>query len=99
MLNIDRKELLKQARELDHGYSHKTFKVTYLGPTNTRGSRVKIKDCNQGKNITIPFNDECKTSTECAIMFLIEHEFKVLGVVNSGSKDNLIICDWTVRSL
>jgi hypothetical protein len=48
----------------------RAFKIGYLGPTNYRGSRVKIEDIRRNKKIIISYNYEFDNTKDIAIDYL-----------------------------
>lgn len=54
----------------------RTFEIKYLGPTNSQGSRVKIKDLRFGTSKTIQYNYAYNNITEVAKNYL---EFKYIN--------------------
>lgn len=53
--------------------------VSYLGATNTRGSRIKIKSERFEQSVTISYDHECNNSLDGAKKWLKENEFEVIG--------------------
>ena len=52
----------------------------YLGPTNTKGSRIKITDKWFKKSITIPYSYEYSTGYENVLAYLINKGWKPIGM-------------------
>ena len=50
----------------------KLIKVSYLGPTNTRGSRVSIKDLLRKKKKIIPYDYSKTNIIDMAIEYLVD---------------------------
>lgn len=55
------------------------FYVKYLGPTNSRGSRVKIETKRFEQSVTIPFNYTHNNTEDMAAEYLTSKGFKVVG--------------------
>jgi len=65
----------------------------YLGPTNHRGSRVKLTDKWFGQSKTIPFDYSFSSSYEVAINWLLKNGWNVSGM---NSEDGIILIgDWS----
>jgi len=47
--------------------------VKYIGPTDYRGSRIKMSMPRFDETLTIPYNYEAKDAEECAAMFLSDN--------------------------
>lgn len=95
-----KKELIEKSKMLNGYYLHRTFKVKYLGPTDTRGSRVKIIDCNFEKTVILSSEAEFYNVAEQAIYYLLEKGFDVQGVVSGDTQMTTIICcKWTGQKL
>ena len=74
--------------------NHRTIKVKYLGPTNYRGSRIKIYDTQNKKTIskTFSYDYEIGNVEEQAFKILIENGWNVVG--RGGDFENWIFfCD------
>jgi hypothetical protein len=66
----------------------KTIKTTHLGPTNTRGSRIKASD-EDGNSITLPYKSELN-SNQChmeAAVALCE-KMDWIGMLHGGHTKN-----------
>jgi hypothetical protein len=48
----------------------RTFEIKYLGPTNSQGSRVRIKDLRFGTSKTIQYDYEFNNSSDVANEYL-----------------------------
>ena len=59
--------------------TYRVFEVSYKGPTNCRGSRIRIKDCDRDKTIFIPYNYEYFDSASGGLAYLQERGFKIVG--------------------
>ena len=55
------------------------FKITYLGATNTQGSRVKIKSLRFNQSKTLSYNYEDSYITQTAERYLISLGFDIIG--------------------
>ena len=55
------------------------FKITYLGATNTQGSRVKITSLRFNQSKTLSYNYEDRDSTDTAKKYLISLGFDIIG--------------------
>lgn len=93
-------KLMEMAKQLNGTYLHRTFLVKFLPCTNTRGSRVKIIDCNFDGSIILSYDYEFRYTTDQAIYFLLEKGFDVEGVASANNnRDILICCKWTAQRL
>ena len=70
----------------------RAFIVRYLGPTNTRGSRVKITDKRNDRHKTIPYRYTTDSALETAIEYLGERGFNVVAYGDIGNA-NVVLCD------
>ncbi len=69
----------------------------YLGPTNHRGTRVKLTDKWFGQSKTISYDYRFSTAYEVAINWLLENGWNVTGM---NSESNLILLgDWNDKRL
>ena len=68
---------------------YRGFRIKYLGPTNLKGSRVKIIDTWFGVSKTIAYHDEPNTNdvTEKAQAYLEVLGIRISGVVNTHGCD------------
>lgn len=74
------------------GVSVRVLNFKYLGPTNTKGSRVKITDKWFGQSVTISHDKRFSSAIESAVAYLLEREWAVSGV-NSENKI-IIMSEW-----
>jgi hypothetical protein len=56
-----------------------TLEVTYLGATNSRGSRVKIFSPRFDQSVVIPFDYEFNDIAEIAAAYLLDKGFEIIG--------------------
>ena len=68
------------------------LEVSYHGPTNSRGSRVRIHSSRFKQTIFIPYDYEWDTINEMATAHLIAHGFNVTGQ-GEGMDCNYLISD------
>lgn len=59
--------------------TYRVFEVLYKGPTDYRGSRIRIKDCAYNKTIFIPYNYEYFGSASGGLSYLQERGFRIVG--------------------
>ena len=74
------------------GVSVRVLNFKYLGPTNTKGSRVKITDKWFGQSVTISQDYRFNSAADTAVAYLLEREWAVSGV-NSES-GIIIMSEW-----
>tara|TARA_R100000388_G_C7119904_1_gene100474 strand:- start:108 stop:386 length:279 start_codon:yes stop_codon:yes gene_type:complete len=74
------------------GVSVRVLNFKYLGPTNTKGSRVKITDKWFGQSVTISSDYRFSSAAESAVAYLLERGWAVSGV-NSES-GIIIMSEW-----
>tara|TARA_R100000458_G_C8181143_1_gene178152 strand:+ start:374 stop:652 length:279 start_codon:yes stop_codon:yes gene_type:complete len=74
------------------GVSVRVLNFKYLGPTNTKGSRVKITDKWFGQSVTISSDYRFNNAAESAVAYLLERGWAVSGV-NSES-GIIIMSEW-----
>lgn len=91
-MNLDMYRKIKQLC----GFNTRVLNVKYLGPTDTKGSRIKITDRHFNQSITIPFNYEFSSALEGAVFFLIENGWDVAGFNSECHKTEyiVIISNW-----
>jgi hypothetical protein len=71
---------------------YRAFKVIYVGPTDTKGAQVIIKDLWYQERIKMP-RDSCSNSFEQALTFLKQF-IPIVGISCSGSATyDLILAD------
>ena len=70
------------------------IQAKYFGPTNTRGSRIKLTSGRFEQSVTIPYNYEFNTARDIAIDYLEKNGHNVVG---SGEIDGhyVIVVDAT----
>ena len=73
---------------------YRMFKVSYLGPTNTQGGRVKIKDERFESSRIIPFGYQFNTMREQAIDYLEKIGIKISGYASDDRTDYLLTKDF-----
>lgn len=66
------------------------FKIKYLGPTNFRGSRVRITSERFKESVTIPYDHSANDSVEIAANYLKTAGFEIIGRAEGGITDYLI---------
>lgn len=59
--------------------NYQVIKVQYFGPTNARGSRVKLTDYRFNTSKTIPYGYEFNNARDIAIDWLTREGHKVVG--------------------
>lgn len=69
------------------------FNVSYVGPTQKRGARVKIYDNILKKTKFLNFNHKFFAAEEQAIDYLKNQGFLVLGL-EKIKNEFVIICEW-----
>ena len=73
------------------------FKITYLGATNTQGSRVKITSLRFNQSKTLSYNYEDRDSTDTAKKYLISLGFDIIG--QAEDKTSMLILSTTFKNL
>ena len=68
------------------------IKVKYLGPTNYRGSRIKLTDERFSQSKTIDFSFNYSHKLDNAIDYLTTNGFKIIGY-SEMKNDYMIFCD------
>ena len=69
----------------------RAFLVRYLAPTNTRGSRVKIKDLRRGDQVTVPYDYRLSYIYEMAAEYLKSRGIRELRLVLADTLDAYVI--------
>lgn len=70
--------------------NYRAFLVTYMGPSNARGSRVKIQDLRFRESVTIPYSYSLNRITDMAEEYLKGLGIKVLGQAEFADKGDLL---------
>ena len=73
------------------------FKITYLGATNTRGSRVKITSLRFEQSKLLSYNNEDRDSTETAKKYLEANGYPIIG--QAEDKHGMILLSSTFKPL
>ncbi len=73
------------------------FKITYLGATNTRGSRVKVKSLRFDQSKLLSYNYEDRDITETAKKYLESLGFDIIG--QAEDKYGMILLSSTFKPL
>lgn len=73
------------------------FTVTYIGATNTRGSRVKIKSERFEQSVTIPYDYHFANTLQIAVAYLNANGYEVVG--QEETKNSYIILSTTFKPL
>lgn len=82
---------------MHHLKNYHAFEVTYLRPTNSRGSRVKIKSLRFDQAVIIPY-DYCFSNTfEIAQAWLTSQGFELIG--KAEAKNSYLIISITFKPL
>lgn len=68
----------------------RNFKIKYLGPTNTRGSRIRIICSATKKSKIIRYTGEYTNSWEDAYIYLISKGFNIIFRIGDDKHDYLI---------
>ena len=68
------------------------IEVKYLGPTNTKGSRIKLTSSRFNQSVTIPYDYRFNNASDIAVDWLKTNGHPVIGCgeVKSG---NVVIVD------
>lgn len=69
------------------------LRIKYLGPTNFRGSRVKIISDRFKQSITIPFNHAFNNCEDIAVQYLSKNSFNSNKFNIIGLADGYVITD------
>ena len=73
------------------------FEIKYLGPTDTKGSRVRITDIKRFSSIIIPFDYECNSSADTAFRYLESIGFTIHSRFWSDDRDYLMCDDFNLN--
>lgn len=69
------------------------IRVTYLGPTNSRGSRMKLTSLRFLDTLILPYDYSYNQGKDQAINFLQINNFDVIGSgYDENRGDTLVIC-------
>ena len=86
-------ETYRKVKELT-GCNTRVLNYKYLGPTNFKGSRVKITDKRFKRSKTVTFDDRFSAAAEVAVNYLLSQGWDVVGtnsdvgVIIMGSWDS-----------
>ena len=83
-------EKYRVVRELT-AFNTRALNVKYLGPTNTKGARIKIIDRHFNQSITIPFNYEFQNALQGAVSYLLDNGWSVTGFNSECHKTEYIV--------
>jgi len=72
-------------------FNTRILNVKYLGPTNTKGSRIKIIDHHFNQSVTISYNYEYSNALQGAVDYLLENGWDVIGFNSECHKTEYII--------
>ena len=64
--------------------------VKYCGPTNTRGSRIKITSDRFNDSVTVPYSYSFNGSSNQAHAWLQAHGYNVIGTAEGKGVDYII---------
>lgn len=70
----------------------RVFEVSYLPATNTRGSRIKIKDSYYDESVTIPYGYKHNNLWEAAAEFLGEKGI-IAQSISSGKRCDYVMAE------
>tara|TARA_Y100001938_G_scaffold15916_1_gene19712 strand:+ start:35 stop:367 length:333 start_codon:yes stop_codon:yes gene_type:complete len=71
-------ETYRKVKELT-GCNTRVLNYKYLGPTNFKGSRVKITDKRFKRSKTISYDHQFSNAVEVAVNYLLSHGWDVVG--------------------
>lgn len=63
--------------------NYHVIKVKYMGPTNFKGSRIRLTSDRFKQSVTIPYNYDFSTSYEMAECWLMEKGFNIVGLAET----------------
>jgi len=88
-------EQYRKVKELT-GCNIRVLNVKYLGPTDTKGARIKIIDRWFNQSVTMPYNYEYCTALQGAVHYLVARGWNVTGVntTSSNNQSIVIIGNW-----
>jgi len=88
---------LSEAKNISrHMLSSRIIFFKYCGPTNTRGSRIKLTDKRFNQSVYVRFNYDLNSAKQIATVFLLRNGWDVIGASEFGQGDEgiLIIGTW-----
>ena len=88
-------EQYRKVKELT-GHNTRVLNIKYLGPTDTKGSRIKIIDRHFKQSITIPYDYEFSSALEGGVNYLLLNGWDVVGFNSECHKTEyiVIISNW-----
>ena len=66
------------------------FSVKYIGPSNSRGSRLKIESKRFGQSITLSYDYKIGNIKDQAVQYLQSKGFDILGTGEFGNVDIIV---------
>lgn len=85
--------------ELPYVKNYHILKVKYIGPTNSRGSRVKITSDRFQQSVTMNYDNAYNTATDIAAAWLLRNGFTVVGKGEGPSDGHNYIITSTFKPL
>jgi hypothetical protein len=70
------------------------IRVRYLGPTNTKGSRVKLEVPRFNIKKTIPYNDTIRRSEDNALSWLKEKGIEPFGECTDKKHESILVASF-----
>lgn len=72
----------------------RVFEVKYIGPSSTRGSRIKITDLWRGESVTLSYDHSFNRMSEQAMFYLIGKGFNIVAdSADQIAKTDFILSD------
>ena len=77
-------------------WNTRVLNVKYLGPTNHKGSRIKIIDRRFNQSITIPYDYQYSSALEGAVRYLLDKGWDIAGFNSDCHQTEyiVIIANW-----
>lgn len=69
------------------------IRVRYIGPSNTKPSRVKLISGRFGESVTFALDQSYRDSVEHAQAWLADHGFGVVAQAEMGGRDHALLSD------
>ena len=76
---------------------YRTFQAVYHGPTNTKGSRVTIKDLRRKASVTVPYDYQFNNSEDIARSYLLTRGIKITALAMLNNECLLLSEDFNTN--
>lgn len=76
------------------------IEAKYIGPTDTKGSRVRLLNVSTGERRIIPYGYDYNNTTDIAVAYLVGRGFKPQSATTTTiNHTSIIVCQFTGADL